>query len=192
MVPVLSEVGDDTPEALFFPVFQPAGDHIASQAPTVEGLEGALLFSADGLLTAEFLSLEQSVGMHFSGPDTRYGDNTNQSTGKTADMFLADYQAAYGEAPTSSFWAHAYDAATLLLDAITAASYVAEDGALMIDRAGVREYLNTVDGYQGLIGDITCDQFGDCGSQKITVVQHVNIDDPDATMNNVVYAGGGD
>ena len=190
MVPVLLELAGGNPEALFFPVFQPVGDHLAEQAPTVEGLEDVRLFSADGLLTAEYLSLPQSVGMYFSGPDTRYGDNVNQSTGKTAEEFLAAYQAAYEESPTSSFWAHAYDATTLLLDAIAAASYVTDGGVLMIDRAGVREFLNNVDGYQGLIGQISCDEFGDCGSQKITVVHHPSTD-VDATMDNVVYAGGG-
>ena len=190
MVPVLLELAAGEPEALFFPVFQPVGDHIAEQVPTVEGLEEVQMFSADGLLTAEYLSLPQSVGMYFSGPDTRYAGNVNQSTGKTADDFLAAYETAYQELPTSSFWAHAYDATTLLLDAISAASYVTDEGVLMIDRAGVREYLNNVDGYQGLIGEITCDEFGDCGSQKITVVHHAGTD-VDATMNNVVYAGGG-
>jgi branched-chain amino acid transport system substrate-binding protein len=190
MVPLLLELAAGNPEALFFPVFQPVGDHIAEQAPTVEGLEGVQMFSADGLLTAEYLSLPQSVGMYFSGPDTRYEGNANQGTGKTAKEFLTAYQATYQELPTSSFWAHAYDATTLLLDAITAASYITGEGVLIIDRAGVREYLNNVDGYRGLIGDITCDAFGDCGSQKITVVHHTGTD-VDATMNNVVYAGGG-
>ena len=190
MVPVLLELAAGNPEALFFPVFQPVGDYIAEQVPTVEGLEEVQMFSADGLLIAEYLSLPQSVGMYFSGPDTRYGGNVNQSTGKTAEEFLDAYEAAYEEPPTSSFWAHAYDATTLLLDAITAASYVTEEGALMIDRAGVREFLDNVSGYQGLIGDVTCDEFGDCGSQKITVVHHTGTD-VDATMNNVVYAGGG-
>ena len=190
MVPVLVELAGGDPEALFFPVFQPVGDYIAEQVPTVEGLEDVQMFSADGLLTAEYLSLQQSVGMYFSGPDTRYGGNVNQSTGKTAEAFLAAYEATYEELPTSSFWAHAYDATTLLLDAITAASYVNEEGALMIDRAGVREFLDSVVGYQGLIGEITCDDFGDCGSQKITVVHHAGTD-VDATMDNVVYAGGG-
>ena len=32
MVPVLTEVAADSPEALFFPIFQPAGDFIADQA----------------------------------------------------------------------------------------------------------------------------------------------------------------
>jgi branched-chain amino acid transport system substrate-binding protein len=190
MVPVLLELAAGSPEALFFPVFQPVGGHIAEQVPTVQGMEEVQMFSADGLLTAEYLSLPQSVGMYFSGPDTRYGGNVNQSTGKTAEEFLDAYEAAYEELPTSSFWAHAYDATTLLLDAITAASYVTDEGVLMIDRAGVREFLDSVDGYRGLIGEITCDEFGDCGSQKITVVHHTSTD-VDATMNNVVYAGGG-
>lgn len=60
----------------------------------------------------------------------------------------------------------------------------------MIDRAGVRQVLDKVNGYKGLIGEVTCDEFGDCGSQKITVVHHASTD-VDATMNNVVYAGGG-
>ena len=43
MVPVLTEIAAGSPEALFFPVFQPAGDHIAAQAPSVPGLENTAL-----------------------------------------------------------------------------------------------------------------------------------------------------
>ena len=35
MVPVLTEIAAGSPEALFFPIFQPAGDFIADQAPGV-------------------------------------------------------------------------------------------------------------------------------------------------------------
>ncbi|MCY4650148.1 MAG: hypothetical protein OXC98_07245, partial [bacterium] len=97
----------------------------------------------------------------------------------------------YGEGPAAPFWAHGYDATTMLLDAITAASYVSEDGSLMVDRQGVRQYLDNVRNYQGLIGVIGCDDFGDCGSGKITVVHHASSDDPEASMGNVVYSGGG-
>ena len=85
MVPVLTEVAAATPQALFFPIFQPAGDFIADQAPGVSGLEDTVLLAADGLLVDGFLELAQSEGMYFSGPDTRFGENTNQSTGKTAE-----------------------------------------------------------------------------------------------------------
>ncbi|MEC7672337.1 MAG: ABC transporter substrate-binding protein, partial [Actinomycetota bacterium] len=177
----------DSPEALFFPIFQPAGDFIADQAPGVAGLESTQLLAADGLLTDGFMELPQSEGLYFSGPDVRFGTNTNQSTGKTAEQVLADYEAAHGEPPSAAFWGHSYDAAAMLLDAIDAASYVDGDGNLVIDRAGVREALNGVSGYSGLIGTINCDDFGDCGSQKITVIEHTDSGDIEASKQAVVF-----
>ncbi|MCP3934854.1 MAG: ABC transporter substrate-binding protein, partial [Actinomycetia bacterium] len=187
MVPVLTEVAAGMPEALFFPIFQPAGDFIADQAPGVAGLEDTQLLAADGLLTTGFLELAQSEGMYFSGPDTRFGENVNESTGKTAAEVLGDYEATHGEPPSAPFWGHSYDAAALLLDAIKAASYVDADGNLVIDKAGVRESLNGVRGYSGVIGIINCDDFGDCGSQKITVVNHLDSTDVEGGMANVVF-----
>ena len=187
MVPVLTEMASGSPQALFFPIFQPAGDFIADQAPGVSGLEGTTLLAADGLLVDGFLEIEASEGMFFSGPDVRFGSNTNQSTGVSADEFLATYEANNGSAPEAPFWGHSYDAAALLLDAIDAASWV-EDGTLMIDRAGVREFLDNVRGYQGIIGIINCDDFGDCGSQKITVIEHLDSGDVAASKSNVVFS----
>ena len=187
MVPVLTEVAADAPEALFFPIFQPAGDFIADQAPGVAGMENTQLLAADGLLTDGFMELPQSEGIFFSGPDVRFGTNTNESTGKTAEEVLADYEAAHGEPPSAAFWGHSYDAAAMLLDAIDAASYVDGDGHLIIDRAGVREALNAVSGYSGLIGTISCDDFGDCGSQKITVIDHQDSSDIETSKAAVVF-----
>jgi len=188
MVPVLTEIAAGTPGALFFPIFQPAADFIADQAPGVAGLEETVLMAADGVLTTNYLSLPQTVGMYFSGPDQRFGDNTNQSTGKTANDFLAAYEAAYGERPGSAFWGHGYDATTLLLEAIDAASYMDGD-ALVVDRAGVREFLDNVEGYSGLIGTINCDNFGDCGSSRITVIQNIGGEEnAEASLDNVVFS----
>ncbi len=188
MVPVLTEIAAGSPGALFFPIFQPAGDFIADQAPGVSGLEGTLLLAADGLLNTNYLSLPQTRGMYFSGPDQRFGENVNESTGKSAVDFLATYEAAYGEAPAASFWAHGYDATVLLLDAIKAASWI-DDGDLMIDRQGIRDYLNSVQGFQGLIGTINCDEFGDCGAARITVVQNIGGEEnAETSLNNVVFS----
>jgi hypothetical protein len=41
--------------------------------------------------------------------------------------------------------------------------------------------------YSGIIGLITCDAFGDCGSQKITVIGHGDSGDVSASNANVVY-----
>jgi len=188
MVPVLTELATGSPEALFFPIFRPAGDFVAEQAPGVSGLEDTVLLAADGLLNASYLPLPQTRGMYFSGPDQRFGENVNESTGKTAADFTETYQAEYGEVPSSAFWAHGYDATTLLLEAIKAASWI-EDDHLMIDRQGVRDFLYALRGYEGIIGTINCDDFGDCGAARITVVQNIggeeNVED---SLKNVVFS----
>jgi len=186
MVPVLTEVAAGSPEMLFFPIFQPEGDFIVQQASTVSGLENTIMMAADGLLNSNFLAVAETQGMFFSGPDVRYGSNYNQSTGETAADVLADYKAEFGEAPAAPFWAHSYDAAALLMDAIAAASYE-DGGALIIDRAGVREHLNGVTDYSGLIGTMACDAYGDCSSSKITVIQNIDTADYEASTANVVY-----
>lgn len=187
MVPALTEVAGGAPGALFFPIFQPEGDFIAAQAPTVSGLEDTQLLAADGLLVDDFLGLDDTEGMYFSGPDLRFGTNVNQSTGQNAEQILAAYDQAYGESPSAAFWGHSYDATTLLLDAIAAASWV-EDGELHIDRAGVRQHLNSVSGYSGVTGTLSCDDFGDCASQKITIVHHESSANIEASKENVVYS----
>ncbi|WP_419916301.1 branched-chain amino acid ABC transporter substrate-binding protein [Candidatus Poriferisodalis sp.] len=189
MVPVLTEIAAGGPEALFFPIFQPAGDFVADQAPGVSGLENTVLLAADGLLNTNYLALPQTAGMYFSGPDSRFGENVNQSTGKTAQDFLAAYEERWGEAPAAPFWAHGYDATTMLLDAIAAASYVDADGNLHVDRQGIRDYLNSIEGFSGLIGTINCDDFGDCGAARITVVQNIGGEENAvASMDNVVFS----
>ena len=185
MVPVLTEIAAGSPGALFFPIFQPAGDMVADQAPGVSGLEGTILLGADGLQVQSFMELPQADGRYLSGPDLRYGDNTNQSTGVTAADFLADYEANNGNAPEAPFWAHSYDATTILLEAIKAASHVDGDD-LVVDRAGVREYLDNLSGYEGIIGTLSCDDFGDCGAARITVVQN-NSADFQGSLENVVF-----
>lgn len=187
MVPVLTEIAAGAPEALFFPIFQPAGDFVADQAHGVAGLENVQLLAADGLLNSDYLALSQSEGMYFSGPDVRFGQNMNQSTGKTAAEVLEDYESNHGEAPSAPFWGHSYDATAMLLDAIKNSSSVNDAGQLVIDKAAVRTYLTAIRGYSGVIGTINCDDFGDCGSQKITVVHHTDSSDPAAGMSNVVF-----
>ncbi len=186
MVPVLTDIASGSPELIFFPIFQPEGDFIAQQVGGVAGLEDVILMAADGLLNDNYLPIAETKDMYFSGPDTRYGSNTNESTGKSAQDFLDTYQSEYGEAPSAPFWAHSYDATVLLLDAIKNSS-VDDNGTLTISRAGVRDYLNNVSGFSGLIGSLSCDDFGDCGSQKITVIQNTTPDDVAASKENVVF-----
>ena len=186
MTPVLTEVAAGSPQALFFPIFPPEGGYIAGQVGSVSGMEDVVLAGAGGLLVDNHLELPESEGMYFSGPDLRYGSNRNEITGKSADEFLAQYQSEYGEAPSAAFWAHAYDATTMLLAAIDVAS-VAEGETLLIDRAALRAAVDAAM-FDGIIGPVSCDDYGDCGTGKITVVHHTDSGDIEAGKQNVVFS----
>ena len=186
LIEVLTPIAADEPDALFFPLYQDTGADLIEVLRQHGGFEDTVLVFADGVLHYSFMELEFSAGVYISGPDLDFRDNANQATGMNAEEAAKRFADMTGAPPVRAFWAHAYDATTLLLDAVTAASRV-ERGKLVIDRAGVRQYLDQVAGYQGIIGEINCDAFGDCGSGKISVIQHLDPENPDATWDNVVY-----
>ena len=194
MTTVLTEVAAEEPQVVYFPIFQPEGDFIIQQRRGVVGLSGVVWFGADGLLVDSFMELPESAGMFFSGPDLRFGTNASV-TGTNYAQLVSRYEAAYGVLPPAAFHAHAYDATILLLSAIEAAAFDAGDGTLFIDRQGVRDALYATRNFAGVIGTLSCDAFGDCGSQSISVVQHTDPADVQASKANVVYSfvpsGGG-
>ena len=186
MTPVLSEVAQGAPEAIYFPIFQPEGDFIVQQIAGVSGLEDVTLIGADGLLVSDFLSLPETAGMYFSGPPVSFEGTTNSITGVTPADFLTAYEAEHGEPPSAAFWAHSYDATTMLLSAIDEVAVAGDDGSLMIDRQALRDALAATS-FDGLIGGIGCDEFGDCGSQAIALYEHPDPAITDSTQLPVVY-----
>lgn len=186
MVPVLTEVAAGAPQALFFPIFIAEGQFLAQQVAGIAGLEDTVLISADALISPAFMELPEAEGIYHSGPDLGYGSNTNSHTGQDATGFLADYTAAYGEDPSAPFWAHSYDATTMLLTAIATVG-VDIDGTLYVDRQDLRDELNATS-FNGIIGAISCDAFGDCGAQKITIVLNNDTSDFAVSSSNVVYS----
>lgn len=187
MTAVLTELAAGAPELVYFPIFQPEGDFIIQQAGGVAGLEDVIWFGADGLLTDTFLELPETEGMYFSGPDLRFGENEG-FTGKSYDEIVADYEAAYGEAPIAVFHAHTYDATMMLLNAIESVAVVEDDGTMHVDRQALRDALNSTSGFSGVIGTLACDDFGDCGAQAISIVHHTDVNDLAASKANVVYS----
>jgi branched-chain amino acid transport system substrate-binding protein len=186
MVPVLTEVAGANPEGIFVPIFPPEVNRIAEQYVNVEGLEDVVMISADGAQVEGFLEIAESEGFYFSGPSLQFEGNQNEITGKSASEFLEDYQEQYGEAPSAAFWAHAYDATTMLLQAIDDVAEAGDDGSLTIDRAALRDALYNAS-FQGLIGQVTCDEFGDCGAGEIQIILHEDSSVTDATQIPVVY-----
>ena len=173
MGPVLTQIASAGPDGLFLPLFEKEGAAIVRQADQVSGLEDVTIIGGAALLVAEFVAIPESEGVYFSGPDLDLGANTNEATGKSSEALDADYQARYGEAPSSAYLAHAYDATTMLLRAIEEVA-VADGDTLYIDRAGLRETLTGVTGFRGVIGSISCDEFGDCGTGSVQISHHTD------------------
>ena len=130
MTGVLAEFAAAEPDGIFFPLFEAEGTPFAEQARAFDGLENATLITGAALLVSEFLGTPQSEGMYFAGPESDHGANVNAGTGKNADEVLAAYEATYGGSPTSPYWAHAYDATTVLLSAIK--SVAVEEGGQVV------------------------------------------------------------
>lgn len=169
-------------EGIFFPLYPAQATPFLAQLP--EDLQDLDLVSADALLTSDFLDSAASE-VYMAGPITTF-DNVNGVTGKSEAEVKHIIETAYGDTP-GSFWQHSYDAATLLLDAVRA---VAEPhgGSLYIDRAELRRQIASTDGFQGLVGAVTCQAFGDCGN-GITNIYHREEDSAvtDPALLPVVY-----
>lgn len=185
MVPVLTEIAAGTPEVLFYPIFMNEGGFIAQQWDSVAGLEDTIQIAADGLLTDTYLEVPETLDVYLSGPNLDYGANVSE-TGVNAESFLATYEETYGEAPTAVFWAHSYDATVLLLTAIEAVA-VDVDGSLFIDRQLVRDALTATRDFSGIIGTMNCDDFGDCGANRIALYQNADPANTADAFTNIVF-----
>jgi branched-chain amino acid transport system substrate-binding protein len=183
MQPVLDAVASSGAELLFLPVFQPEGDYLVLQARETDALANVTLMTAEGLYLETFLDAvgEAGVGLYMVLPA--------RPEGPAHDAFVSRYEMTYGEEPITSYYAHNYDAATLLFDAVERVAIQDPDGTLHIGRQALRDALYTTSGFHGVTGTLSCDRYGDCGVARFQVVR---LDDPAAGLEglagNVIYA----
>ncbi len=165
--PLLTTVAAAGPEFIYYPVFIPLGSLLTNTAKDIPGLEGVILSGADGIQSPDFLAntVGTSEGMYVSGPDLSFSNTFYQ------DEFLPAYREKYGTDPTAPFHAHAYDATMLVLDAVEKVAQQASDGTLLIGRQALRDALYATEGYSGITGTLTCDEYGDCADARISVSQ---------------------
>jgi branched-chain amino acid transport system substrate-binding protein len=157
---VLTSAAADSPDALYFPIFEPEGPFIVAQSSEIAGLEDTVLIGADGLLVDSFPenSGPNAIGMYLSGPFV---------TGAPYDEFLAKWEAKYGGVPPSGFHAFAYDGTNILFDAIEEVAVTDADGNTFIGRQALRDAIKSTAGYNGLTGTLDCSdkQFGEFTSK---------------------------
>jgi branched-chain amino acid transport system substrate-binding protein len=168
MKPVLNAVAVASPEFIYYPVFTAEGGFITKQAKEVAGLENTILAAADGMISDAAIQAvgEAGEGMYFSGPDLSF-------SGDTYDRFIATYVEKYGAEPISVFHAHAFDAANMIFACIDEVG-IDDNGTLHIGRQAMRDCLYGTANFQGITGNLTCNEYGDCADPKIAVNQLQN------------------
>ena len=191
MTAVLARFGDADPDGAFIALFPREAAPLIQQAAGSGVLEGVTMLGDSAILTSDILALPESEGFFFAAPGLGDSGNTNQATGRSAADVLAAFEAAFGGPPTAAYWAHGYDATTLLLSAIEQVS-VARGDMLSIDRAALRDALGRTAGFQGILGTLTCDDFGDCGIGRSVIHRHEDSSVTDPSLLPVVYRGAWD
>ena len=182
MSAALADFAAAEPDGIFLPLFAAEGYHLVSQAKGFDGLEEVTLIAGSATSTQEFLEKPESEGVYLSGHDSHFGTNANQVTGKDVSALSAEYQAA----TDANFFFHAYDATTLLLSTIESVA-VEESGKLYIDRVALREEIAATTDFQGIIGTLTCDEFGDCGTGRVNIYYHADSSITDVAQLPVEY-----
>jgi len=165
--PVLTTIAAGAPEIIYFPIFEPEGNLMASQKCEVSGLETVALMGADGLFTSGFSGTAGScaVGMYMSSPYV---------AGDAMADFLVKYNAAFGEGPASGFAPHAYDAMNIFFAAVEAVAVVEADGTVYIPRQALRDAVYATTGFAGLTGSLACDANGDCATGEALAVYQIS------------------
>ena len=164
---LLSLLAEGRPQVVFLPYYPPMDDYIVQQIRETAELANAVVVGYGAAVGAEMV-LPGTDDFYLVGPVMDHSGNRSEITGRTADEVLAEYRSRYGEEPTSPFWAQAYDAAAMLLQAIESA---AEEGggSLLIDRDALRSAMDATD-FSGLGGRVVCDDFGDCGVGPVVLL----------------------
>ncbi len=190
----LKGIASKQPGALFLPLNEDLANAILKQATDLSAFDEVVVLAGDGLTSSAFLRQAFTKGIYVSTPDQRFTSGENEITGISQQELRQRFIDTSDEMPEIGFWAHAYDATVLLLEAIRSASYIVPDTSqgsdplhtLYIDRARVRTYLSKVNNFQGVSGNISCDPFGDCGEPHIDIIHNIDPSNIDNIFDNVV------
>ena len=185
LAPILTGIAAGGPEGIFFILFPEEAGQVVRQAGEVEGLEGAALITGVSLMFTEL----DAVDVYLSGLEFSFAGNVNGATGRTAEDVYAAYAARYGDNANPAYVALAYDATVVLLRAIEAAAEVVGE-SLYIDRARLRAALTHTVDFEGVIGPISCDGFGDCGTGRIHISHYTDPTVDEVAELPVVYRYG--
>lgn len=179
MSPVLEGVTLSHAQLLFFPLFQPEGNHILLQARRMPSFENIILMSDGALIESSFIEDVQDAGkgMYFVGP-------APPPPSVAATLLAQQYQSTFQTVPSAIYYVNAFDAASILFEALRNSTTVKKDNSLTIGRQALRDALHAIDNFPGLTGPLSCDSFGDCTIPRFNILR---LDNPQAGLEGLQH-----
>lgn len=157
---IVAPLAANPPNVIFVPESGAPCSAVLRAVRAEPRLSAPRIVTADGCLTSTVLKDlgDLAYGVYASGPNFSALGQDAFYTGQ----FLPAYETLYGTSPTGSWHAHAFDAASLVFDALRRTAVLGADGSLSISRTDLLRQLYRTDGYEGLSGRLECLQSGDC------------------------------
>ncbi|MFM7061684.1 MAG: branched-chain amino acid ABC transporter substrate-binding protein [Actinomycetes bacterium] len=158
----VAEVAAAAPDVVFVPVqTTEACSGTIARLRAEPRLAAARIITADGCLTSATLATlgrDPNRPVYASGPDS----DTVMKNAFYAQQLLPAYTSLYGTEPPGVWHPHAFDATTLLFDALRRAARVRADGSILIVKRDLMRELRRADGFEGVSGTLECRPTGDC------------------------------
>ena len=173
MRPLLTGIATAKPCVLYFPIFVAAAAQIVRQSAEIKGMEETTIIGGSALMAPGFLEAtgDAAVGFRFTNPDA-----SDDAFGERYPELVKKYEEKYGEKPIQAFHANAYDGMAVALMAIEKVAKTDADGNTYIGRKALRDALFATKGYDGIGGEITCNEHGDCAGFKFAVYEFTDGD----------------
>ncbi|HLV44369.1 MAG TPA: branched-chain amino acid ABC transporter substrate-binding protein [Aggregatilineales bacterium] len=155
----LAAIGAMAPDAVYFGGYSPEASVIANQMGTA-GLGDAVFFSDDGTYGVDFLNL---AGENAEGA---FATSLVPPESPARAEFDAAYEEQFGQQPgvLSAFTWNGFDIVAALCSVISETAEVGDDGTVYVPRAALVQNVRGLSGFEGLSGDITCSETGECNT----------------------------
>jgi branched-chain amino acid transport system substrate-binding protein len=160
---IASKVVSAKPDFVYYGGQFPEAGPLSKQLKD-RGFKGPL-FGGDGIFDANYI---KGAGGKSAEGDLATSVGAPTEKLETAKQFVSDYQAAGYSEPFSAYGAFSYDAANILIQAI---SKSAAEGTVKDNRSKILDALNQTKDYNGVIGTTSFDEFGDTSNKVLTVYQ---------------------
>jgi len=168
--PVLTKFLSNPPDLLFFGGYYGPGALLTQQMHEL-GLTKTIFFSDDGVETADYLQLagKDAEGQYASA----IGASADGASADVMSAFKTEFESTFNVkfGDYDPYQPAGFDAAQIIINAITSVAQTDSSGNLTIDREALIKAIRATSGYKGLTGVLTCDSKGECGAGTVSVYQ---------------------